>query len=89
LLTRSSAVDVARNLKIEVPEELAVVGFDNTPPTSSRAYSLTSVDQNTDQMVDQAIAMILAGGQSTGRRAQKIVVACRLEIRNSTGRSQD
>jgi DNA-binding LacI/PurR family transcriptional regulator len=84
-----AAVDVARNRKIKVPEELAIVGFDNTPPASSRAYSLTSVDQNTDQMVDQAIAMILPGNQLPGRRAQKIFVACRLEIRDTTGGGED
>ena len=79
-----AAVDVARSLKIKVPEELAIVGFDNTPPASSQAYSLTSVDQNIDQMVDQAVAMIVAGSPPTGQRAQKIFLASRLEVRNST-----
>lgn len=38
-------IDVARSLKIRVPEDLSVVGFDDNPLRSSSSVSLTTVSQ--------------------------------------------
>jgi LacI family transcriptional regulator len=54
------AADAIRSgFGLRVPEDIAVVGFDNTTLAASPAYSLTSYDQPLDEMIDATIAMIL------------------------------
>lgn len=54
------AIDAIRNgFGLRVPEDIAVVGFDNTALAASPAYGLTSYDQPLDAMIDATIAMIL------------------------------
>ncbi|KAF5883713.1 LacI family DNA-binding transcriptional regulator [Rhizobium sp. PEPV16] len=54
------AMDVARSeFGLRVPNDLAIVGFDNATPAASPAYGLTTYEQPTDQMVKAAIDMIL------------------------------
>jgi DNA-binding LacI/PurR family transcriptional regulator len=54
------AMDVIRSgFGLRVPEDLAVVGFDNADPAASPAYDLTTYEQPTDQMVKATIDMIL------------------------------
>ncbi|URK86156.1 LacI family DNA-binding transcriptional regulator (plasmid) [Rhizobium sp. RCAM05350] len=54
------AMDVARSeFGLRVPNDLAIVGFDNAAPAASPAYGLTTYEQPTDQMVKATIDMIL------------------------------
>ncbi|TDX70196.1 DNA-binding LacI/PurR family transcriptional regulator [Neorhizobium sp. R1-B] len=62
------AMDVARSeFSLRVPEDLAIVGFDNIEPAAAPAYDLTSYEQPMSEMVDMIVAMI------TGRRAAETV----------------
>ncbi|WP_458387097.1 LacI family DNA-binding transcriptional regulator [Rhizobium pisi] len=63
------AMDVARNeFRLRIPQDLAVVGFDNIELGGAPAYGLTSYHQPTDKMIDAIVAMI------TGRRASETIV---------------
>lgn len=54
------AMDVIRSeFGLRVPDDLAVVGFDNTAAAASPAYDLTTYEQPTDEMVKATIDMIL------------------------------
>jgi DNA-binding LacI/PurR family transcriptional regulator len=54
-----------------VPEDVAVVGFDDIPMAAWPSYRLTTVQQPVEPMVDEAVALLLAqiaSGQVAGER---------------------
>lgn len=53
------ALDRARELGITVPEELAVIGFDDIPAASWPAYSLTTIRQPVNRMIDATLELLL------------------------------
>lgn len=58
-------------LGLQVPNDVAVVGFDNIPVAAWPSYQLTTVQQPIEAMVDEATALLLgqiASGQVTGER---------------------
>ncbi|MFW8587867.1 LacI family DNA-binding transcriptional regulator [Rhizobium beringeri] len=73
------AMDVARSeFGLEVPQDLAVVGFDNIELGGAPAYELTSYEQPTEEMINAMVAMI------TGKRdAEMVVMQGRLVPRSS------
>jgi LacI family transcriptional regulator len=77
----------ARFLGICVPEDLSVVGFDDTPSASTTDPALTTVRQDLAQMgesaVDLALRALSEGADDRGTRS----VACpvQLVVRQSTG----
>jgi len=59
-LMAMAALDVARyELGIQVPEELSIIGFDDVAMASWPAYSLTTVRQPIDRLVDATIEVLL------------------------------
>lgn len=74
------ALDVIRSeLKLRVPEDIAVVGFDNAAFAASPSYGLTTYEQPVSEMVDAVIAMFL--GQ---REKITVNIRGRLVVRAST-----
>jgi len=62
------AMDVARSeFGLRVPQDLAIVGFDNIELGGAPAYGLTSYEQPTDKMIDAIVGMI------TGERASETI----------------
>ncbi|MFK0274081.1 substrate-binding domain-containing protein [Ensifer sp. NPDC090286] len=51
-------IDAARERGMRVPEDLAVVGFDDIPMASWNAYHLTTIRQPIDRMVQEALSLI-------------------------------
>lgn len=66
-----AVLDVARGeFGLRVPEQLAVVGFDNSAPGALAAYDLTTVDQGLEAMASSAVSVIeqiIAGEDAPGR----------------------
>jgi LacI family transcriptional regulator len=63
------AMDIIRDeMGLKVPEDLAVVGFDNIALGDLPSYSLTTFDQPAGEMVNAVIDMIL------GRRLAENVI---------------
>jgi DNA-binding LacI/PurR family transcriptional regulator len=58
-ITALGAIDAARDLKIALPEQLSIVGFDDIPAASWTAYSLTTVRQPVNTMIDLSVRMLL------------------------------
>jgi DNA-binding LacI/PurR family transcriptional regulator len=72
------AMDGAREAGRRVPEDLSIVGFDDIPMASWRAYNLTTVRLPLDAMVDAAIDLALgpaAGDSSVQKRFAGTIVA--------------
>ena len=73
-----------RDAGVDVPRELSVVGFDDTPESAHFAPALTTVRQNFVEIGNRAIALLLAelGGEST---LDSDPIAPELIVRASTG----
>jgi DNA-binding LacI/PurR family transcriptional regulator len=66
-----------------VPEDIAVIGFDDIPAAAWPGYSLTTIRQPVDSMVQAALKMFTAGGtDAADQRAANL--PGELIIRNST-----
>lgn len=76
-------ISVAREMGLDVPGDLAVVGYDNTSYCDMAQNALTSIDQSGQVLGLQAIRLLIE--RVKGRRdAEHFVVTPRLVARNST-----
>lgn len=68
-ITAIGALGAARELGLRVPEELSVVGYDNTPLAQSRLIDLTTIDDNSIGVGHNAAYLLLnkldAGNKQT------------------------
>lgn len=80
------AMDGARALGLRVPEDLWLVGYDDIEIASWGAYDLTTVRQPMEQMVAQAIDLLLAKVADRAKPIEHRCLANELVIRRSTAR---
>lgn len=79
-----AVIDTLRSeLGLKVPQDVSVVGFDNVPQAAWPAYSLTTVEQDAQAMVEATVEVLIAAIQSDAVHARKVVVPARL-IRRAT-----
>lgn len=52
------ALDYAREQSLSVPDDLSIIGFDDIPMADWAAYSLTTVRQPIDQMIDTTVSLL-------------------------------
>jgi DNA-binding LacI/PurR family transcriptional regulator len=84
-LTCVGALSAAAALGIRVPEELSLVGFDNSNLARLRALWLTSVDGTAYAMGQQAARILLARIEHPDAPGQTELIPPRLEVRGSSG----
>lgn len=73
------AIDVIKEFGLRVPEDIAVVGFDNFELCGVPAYSLTTYEQPLHEMVKAVIDMIIGD-----RKPETVRLPGRLVVRGST-----
>lgn len=79
-----AAMDVIRSeLGLRVPEDVSVVGYDDVPLAAWPAYSLTTVRQPLNRMVEATVETLLAKIADPTRPAQKIEIDGPLILRGS------
>ncbi|MGE0283434.1 MAG: LacI family DNA-binding transcriptional regulator [Rhizobiaceae bacterium] len=80
-----AVMDVLRfELGLRVPEDVAVVGFDDVPPAKWPAYNLTTIRQNVDAMVTETVETLFAKIGDRSAPARRIVLDGELVMRGST-----
>jgi DNA-binding LacI/PurR family transcriptional regulator len=79
------ALSAAAALGVRVPEQLSLVGFDNSALARLRALWLTSVDGTAYAMGQQAARMLLTRIERPGAPGQTQLMPPRLEVRGSSG----
>lgn len=78
------ALDGARSLNVDVPHELGVVGHDDIEMARWEAFSLSTVRQRVDQMVETALKLLVARIQDPQRETEFHRFPCELVLRGST-----
>ena len=80
------ALDAARNLQIDVPGDVSIVGFDDLPMASWRAFDLTTVRQPLTDMARDAARILIERieGRDDPER-ERLVFPTHLVRRSSTG----
>jgi len=73
--------------KIRIPEEIAVMGYDNLPVGDLLPQGLTTYRSDTDSMVEQAIRLLVERRKNQKKTPVNVVVPGELIIRGSTVRS--
>jgi DNA-binding LacI/PurR family transcriptional regulator len=70
---------------IGVPEQVSVVGYDDTRLASLSTIGMTSVSQDTRQLARTAITRAIARVEDPGAAAEEFVAAPALVVRNTSG----
>jgi DNA-binding LacI/PurR family transcriptional regulator len=79
-----AVMDVLRHtLGLRIPEDVSVVGYDDVPPAAWPSYDLTTVRQETAQMVSASVDIILSGVEDRTAPPQRVVLDGPLVVRGS------
>jgi len=81
-----AVLDVLRNeLKLSVPNDVQVIGFDNVPQAGMGGYSLSTIEQDSSLMSQAAVSTLLQQIKSGNQaKAEHIRVPVRLILRKTT-----
>jgi LacI family transcriptional regulator len=77
-------LSVARDRKVRIPEDIAIVGFDDLPIAKSSTPGLTTIRQPMDEIVEAAYYMATAEREEILQRPKKILFKPELIVRQST-----
>ena len=79
-----AVMDTLRSeLGLSVPQDVAIVGFDNVPQSAWSAYGLTTIEQDAGQLVRTTVEVLLQGIDSQSLPTREASVPVRL-IRRQT-----
>jgi len=79
------ALSALRDVGLEVPRDVALVGMDNTNLSAVTSPPLTTVDLGSAERARTAVELLLARIDHPGRRARDVGVEPRLVVRGSCG----
>ncbi|MBP2058680.1 LacI family transcriptional regulator [Lactobacillus colini] len=79
-----TAIMTLKAMKIRIPEDIQVIGFDNIPSAKVIEPSLTTISQNIEEIAEVAVENILKRIQNFPNLGQQILIATHLVKRNST-----
>ncbi len=75
-------LDIAARRGIAVPDRLSVVGYDDSRPARLPYIALTTIAQNTAEIMRTAVDLALE--RSAGKAAREVVLPPRLAVRSTT-----
>ena len=79
-----AVMDVIRHeLKLRIPDDLSIVGYDDVPEAAWSAYALTTVAQPLDAMVAASVTLVMEQIEQRDLRQRNIVLPARLVVRSS------
>jgi LacI family transcriptional regulator len=77
-------LDGARAVGARVPDDVWVIGFDNTEMAAWESFDLTSVDQPTHTIVETGVDLLRQRIADPDRPTETVTLPCPLAIRGST-----
>lgn len=79
-----ATIDVARHeFGLHIPDDLSVVGFDDIPMAGWPSYSLTTVEQQVDRMIDETLSLMSDKIENINTPAELRLVPGKLKLRGS------
>ncbi len=79
-----AVMDVMRyELGLKIPEDVSVVGYDDVPVAKWLAYSLTTVRQRANRMVDETVAILIDSIENNSTKPRRIKIDGPLILRGS------
>jgi LacI family transcriptional regulator len=79
-----ATLEVARSRRLEIPRDLSIISFDNTPIVRFTQPPLTAVDQPIAETVSRAVELIIAAQRGEAKHDAPTVVRGSLVERGST-----
>jgi DNA-binding LacI/PurR family transcriptional regulator len=85
LMAMGAMDEARREFGLSIPGDVAVIGFDAIEEGSWKAYSLTTVEQRIDEMLDAACSYLIErlDGQDTGKNGEPRLFPCRIVERGT------
>lgn len=77
------AIDAARSMNMKIPDDISVVGFDDIAAAAWPSYSLTTVRQPVDEMVDATVHRLVRQMEGDDGTAVAVFLRGTLVVRNS------
>ncbi|MEO7940055.1 MAG: substrate-binding domain-containing protein, partial [Burkholderiaceae bacterium] len=71
-------------LGLRVPDDVAVVGFDNVPQSSWDGYPLTTIEQDAGLMTTAAVSLLIEQIEQRCSETRQVVTPVRLVERGTT-----
>ena len=87
-LSAFGAIRCAKDRGLHVPEDMAVVGFDNIREGEYSVPSLTTVDQPKERMAKELVRLLLERIENPKKKVEEILLPARLIIRESSGKER-
>ncbi len=84
-LAATGALEVLDRAGLRVPEDVSVVGYDNTQAAGSYRYDLTTIDQPRREMGRMAVSLLLERIRGARDEPRHVVLSPSLVVRGSTG----
>ena len=82
-------MDVVRHQAgLRVPDDMAIVGYDDIPPAAWPSYDLTSFSQPADKMVDKTVSLLMRHMGVEYADPQQLMFTGDLKIRGSSNRQK-
>ena len=78
------ALDATKEVGLNIPDELGIVGFDDIEMTAWPSYAITTVRQPVDRMVDTTIEVLLNAIENPNAETVMKWIPASLVVRNST-----
>ena len=80
-----AAMDVIRfEFDLKIPDDVSVIGYDDAPPASWPSYSLTTMRQPTNKMVEACVSNIIARIEGKENVQDSYVIESPFIVRTST-----
>ena len=83
------AIDAARDLRLSVPDDVSVVGFDDIQAARWHSYRLTTVAQPVDAMITRALQLLVDRIRDPDLQGEDISIQGELRIRGSARLPRD
>jgi len=83
-LVAIGALNAARELRLRVPDEVSVTGWDDLPPAGWSSFRLTTIDQQMTEMARAAARLLVEHIEGVGgERPRRILLEPRLVLRST------